>query len=192
MLRGVVTLLGLMIPLGFAAGCSSGGSTPAEDVPASDPVACISTATDSNDVGLRGARLRLVEDGIEVTWTLKQGKAIGDVGYSVELTDEYGALYRELSLFFVDEAFAEVLGTDWLASVKIFNQAGDEFIEEPAPTVDGRTVTMVFPRAAVEGSTNVTHWRASAGAAVDGVDRTDWCPDPSQGDDFPESVALPQ
>ena len=180
-----------VLALPLVAGCGSGTEAVAV---VSAPVHCTSTAKDAHDLGLRHTRLRVVEEGLEVTWTVSRTKQIGPEvgGFDVAFTDRYGAMYREASLSFWDEQFAALYGQDWLASVKALNVSGSEFIDEPPPQVVGRSVTMVFPVSVIEGSENVTHWRASLGAHVDGVDREDWCPDPPPGDDTPEPVKLPQ
>ena len=128
-------------------------------------------------------------DGIEVTWTTS--KPDTDVDYTVELTDQYGARYRELELFFWSGDLATALGAEFSASVHDL-PTGDEESLDRAPEIAGNSVTMVFPRSAIEREGDALHWRAAVGAAVDGVDRDDWCPDPPPGDDTPEPLELPQ
>ena len=129
-------------------------------------------------------------DGIEVTWTT----STPDPGrYSIELTDKFGSgRYGELSLFFVSGVVAEGLGQDFLATVHYVGRE-DEYLDR-VPVIVGNSVTMVFPRSAIERGAGRPpfYWRGAIGAHVDGEDRDDWCPDPPPGEDIPEPVELPQ
>lgn len=171
------------------AGCGGGERT---ESAISAPVTCVSSATDPNDLGMRRTRLRLMPEGIEVTWTVSRPELIEDLLFTVALTDQYGAAYADMSFFILGEEWASLTGQEWVAAVKVLRERGEEFVEEPPPLIKGRSLRMIFPRTAVAGITHVTHWRASGGAHVAGEDRDDWCPDPPPGDDLPEPLPLPQ
>jgi hypothetical protein len=158
--------------------------------PLSKPVVCVSTANDPDDIGLRGTRLQLVDDGIEVTWTTA-GPVRSTPGgsFDVELVDEYGIRRGGLSLNLWNEELAAIFGQDYSADVESLRLLDSEPVDGK-PTIAGRTVTMVYPHSAIEAEDR-THWRAFVGAHVGGQDRDDWCPDPSPGDEKPEPLRLP-
>jgi hypothetical protein len=167
-----------------------GGGREERTSPLSKPVGCVSTANDPDDIGLRRTRLRLVDDGIEVTWTTAGPiRSTPGGSFDVELVDEYGIRRGGLSLTLWDEELAAIFGQDYSADVESLRFLDSEPVDGE-PTIAGRTVTMVYPQSAIEAEDR-THWRAFVGAHVRGEDRDDWCPDPPPGDDKPEPLPLP-
>ena len=153
---------------------------------ASQPVRCSSTPKDPNDVGLRGTALRTVDDGIEVTWTTS--RPMGEfTDYSVALTDGDGFMRRELSLFFVGDELAEAFGAAHLAAIHDLHD-GDTTFPDGEPEVEGSSVTMVFPRSAVERDGEPFGWYAGISVG----EKEDWCPDARADESWPKSLELPE
>jgi hypothetical protein len=181
-LFGAVSMFLLM------SGC---GGDEQEASPPSAPVECVSTTKDAHDLGLRGARLRIVGDEIEVTWTTA-GPVRSTPGgsFDVELVDESGNRRGGLSLTLWDGELASIFG-DYDASVHGLRFLDSEPVDGP-PEIAGRSITMFFPRSAIEDRVGqVAQWRAAAGAHVKGEDWDDWCPDPRPGEEKPEPLPLP-
>ena len=153
---------------------------------------CVSTAEDPKDLGLRGATVRTVDDGVEVTWTTSKPMD-QDAGYWVNLTDDYGVMRRQLYYFSTRaRETEEKLGLDpgslpldeYIATVND-RREGETFLDDVDPQIVGPTVRVVFPHSVIEPPEGSAPYYWYAGIDLGELPKQDLCPDPRSGDDWP-------
>ncbi len=134
-------------------------------------------------------------DSVKVTWTTDR-PIHEDASYSVALTNDHGFMRRELSVSFFGEEFAELgdelselLGSPWSVSVHDLDTSDWTFVETE-PVVEGSSLTMYFPRTSMERQgAPFGGWYAFIDVGRE--PKTDHCPDPPPGEQWPPSRQMP-
>lgn len=135
--------------------------------------------------------MRLLDDGLEVTWTTAKIIRASASSFEVELTDQWGIRRGNLSLGLWDGEIASLLGQEYLATMARRGFSDEEFVDGPPVITGGHSITMVYPRSVIDDNERATHWRANIGGNVKGENWNDWCSDPAPGEDLPEPTLLP-
>ena len=147
----------------------------------------MSTAKDPKDLGLRAARLRIVADSVKVTWTTDRPLHEDRELYAIALTDDYGFMRRELSLFYVGEGLADVFDCESPGRRQRPRHRRRHLSPEEEPSVEGSTVTMHFPRNSIEREGKpFAGWYARIDIGPE--PKEDFCPDPPPGERWPKPL----